>query len=110
MYGLIHLEDGSTEYIPNAERFERLVYERLGRDAAEIVAELVRQGDETTRKLDNDLLAYESENEALLSAVMQADDMAERLRDYVMHGGSRTLRRDVVAKLDEIVRTLEEVI
>jgi len=109
MYGLIHLSDGSAEYVPNADRFQSLVPDRLGRDAADIVAELIRQADVATHVVESDLLAYESENEALIGAVLNASEMTEKLREEIVVA-ARINRAQLAEKLAAIERTLAAVV
>jgi len=109
MYGLIHLPDGSAEYVPNADLFQSLVHDRLGRDAADIVAELIRQVDVATHVVESDLLAYESENEALIGAVLNASEMTEKLREEIA-SAPRLNRSQLAESLAAIERTLVAVV
>ena len=106
MYGLIHLTDGSTEYVPNADRFERLIYEKLGRDAAEIVAHLIRQGDVAAHHAETDFAAYERENEALMGTIVQASEDIAGLADEVRKA-ARLDRRKIAEMLTKIERALD---
>lgn len=106
MYGLIHLADGSTEYVPNADRFERMVYDKLGRDAADIVAELIRQGDVAAHRADSEFQAYERENEALMGTIVQASEDIAGLADEVRKA-ARLDRRKIAERLTKIERALD---
>ena len=99
---VLTLLDGSAEIICNDEEIKEVVYDNLGDDAAECIQRLIDKADYTTRKIDTDLMAYESSLESNTSAFLDIQYNIDELLSYVTK--TKRMDRDKIKNL--LINTL----
>ena len=104
MANSIYLKDGSVEYIFHEEEtpeyyddFQRIIYEKLGREAELIVIQLRKAADYNKKKVETDLLSYESSLESNATCFMDILESLNKLNNLLLQ---QRLNR---SKLSEIV-------
>ena len=90
----IYMNDGSVEYILHEEEspgyyddFQKIIHEKLGRDAEKVIIQLRKAADYTEKKVNTDLTAYESQLESntacfqeILEALQNLDNLLSKQR------------------------------
>jgi len=80
---MIHLKDGSIEFIDSNQQLQRLVEEHLGEDAGSEVEQLIADANYTERKIYTDLNSYESSLDSWNSAGYEIIADAQRAIEYI---------------------------
>lgn len=98
---LLHEEDTSEYY----DDFQRIIYEKLGRDAENIIIKLRENADYTAQKVNTDLQSYEGSLESNTSAFQEILDLCKSM-EYNLDNKARLNRQ----KLIEFVQKIQSII
>lgn len=86
MANSIYMNDGSVEYIFNEEGtieyyndFQKIIYEKLGRDAEQVIIQLRNDADYTEWKVNTDIVAYESQLESNASCFLTILELLQEI-------------------------------
>lgn len=79
----LFLPDGSNEVLLSDGDFQRLVYEKLGREAEQKIIELIEKADYTNQSIDTDLRSYESSLESNKECFDDLLDDIRRMADLL---------------------------
>lgn len=89
----LYFNDGSVEYLFNKhdtpefyDRFQQIIYEKLGRDAELIIEELREAADYTTQKVMTDLNSYEASLESQRNCFQDILENLEQMKDLLQNG------------------------
>lgn len=100
----VHLPDGTMEVLFNeAEDFQRLIAERLGRDAEEIVTRLFAGRAYEEAKVNSDLGSYEASLESNHRAF---NDLLDQLKELENELSKNRLNRNKLITLAAECRTI----
>lgn len=94
---LLHEEDTPEYY----DDFQRIIYEKLGRDAENIIVQLRKKADYTTQKVDTDLQSYEGSLESNTSAFQEILDLCESMKKD-LDSKTRLNRQKLIEFVQEI--------
>jgi hypothetical protein len=104
--GQIRLSDGNFEIIRNADDFARIVEDKLGYDAAQMVRDLANKATREAAIADTDIISYESE----LSELHQAIDELQRMSRFLLPLSNKdrlsSADREELRRLAHIIRAL----
>lgn len=107
MADTIHLKDGTVEILLKEDNFERLLYERLGGDAATYYAnqieELQEKADYTQGRLDTDLGDYESELDSNRDCFNELLDILKRIDGEV---DKKRINKNEIRRLTDQMETM----
>ena len=107
----LYFKDGSVEYIFQKEEtpefyddFQKIIYEKLGRDAESVIDELRKKADYTTQKVNTDLTAYEGELESNTTAFIDIKDQCNFIENTITF--SKRLNREELLKCVNRIKTI----
>lgn len=100
MADTLYLPDGTMEVICSLDDFQKLIYNRLGREAEQEIIKLRNAADYTEAKIDTDLASYESSLES--NAVAFQDILKETKQMKVLLNTKRINRLSIYVLMDNI--------
>ena len=77
--GMIRLPNGGLEFIRHVDDFVRVVKNRMGEEAAQMVRELAEKANDVQQRLESDLRSYEAQLESQSAALREIDDQVHYL-------------------------------
>lgn len=105
----LFFNDGSVEYLFHQEGtpkfyddFQKIIYEKLGREAENIIIELRKSADYTAQKVNTDLTAYESQLESNTTAFQEILQVCLEIKNELVF--SKRLNKQ---KLIELVQEIQ---
>lgn len=108
----LFFNDGSVEYLFHQEGtpefyddFQKIIYEKLGREAENIIIELRKSADYTARKVNTDLTAYESQLESNTTAFQEILQVCLEMKNELVF--SKRLNKQT---LTEFIKQIQETI
>lgn len=103
---VLQLTDGSIEIVDNYDSLYELVRDRMGEDASDMILDLISESDYTNKKLDSDLISYESSLDSYNSMCFELKESIEKLQDYV-RDAKRLDRNKLLESLEHLIDTIE---
>lgn len=98
------MNDGSVEYLfhePQSPKyyddFQKIIFEKLGRDAELIIEELREAADHEQQKITTDLDSYEASLESQRTCLMDVLEILEQMKDLVQ--SSKRMNKSELVKL-----------
>ena len=108
----IFFNDGSVEYLFHEadtpefyDDFQKIIYEKLGREAENIVIALRKNADYTAQKVNTDLTSYEGQLESNTTAFQEILQVCLEIKNELNF--SKRLNRQV---LTEFVQQIQKII
>lgn len=97
---LFHEEDTSEFY----DEFQKIIYEKLGRDAENIIAKLRKNADYTTQKIDTDLTAYENSLVSNTTAFLDIQQICLEIENEAVF--SKRLNRQKIIEFTKRIKSI----
>lgn len=103
--GMIRLPNGDLEFIRHADDFVKVVEDRMGEDAAQMVQELAEKANDVQQRLESDLRSYEAQLESQAAALREIDDQVHYILNIAHRAKIAKVEKDAMLKRLERIRT-----
>jgi hypothetical protein len=104
----IYLKDGSTEILFSDNDFQKLICDKLGREAEQEVIELMEKADYNKEKVNTDLGSYEASLDEMNCCLNDVLDSLDNMRKFLE--GKRIDKEKLKDMIDSIERQINNYI
>lgn len=103
--GKIQLPDGSIEFVRDPNDLVRIIKDRMGHDAAEMVRELTDLADDIQQRLESDLSNYEIQLDSQTAALREINSSVHHLLNIVHRAKIAKTEKEAILRSLEAIRT-----